>query len=115
MSSIRLFELEEPLVAGRHARARLLKWNGERYIPSRFAFITLHDYVGGHGLPGDRGYCRLSEDSHRWEFLGGLPPRLVPLAQIPHESSAVERAPRPVFTPLSARLNGGPLAVPAAR
>lgn len=110
MSSIRLFELDEPLVTGSHARARLLKWNGERYVPSRFDVITVHDFVGGEGEPGDRGYCVLSEDSHRWEFLGGLQPR-----QVTGTGGEIERAPRPLFTPVSARINGGPLSAPIAR
>jgi hypothetical protein len=27
----------------------------------------VHDFVGEHGVVGDRGYCYLSDDSHRWE------------------------------------------------
>ncbi|HVT27995.1 MAG TPA: hypothetical protein VHD36_01630 [Pirellulales bacterium] len=72
MSGIRIFQLLEPLMAGSSAKARLLNWNGERYTSSAFATVTVHDFVGEHGSAGDRGYCYLSDDSHRWEVLGTL-------------------------------------------
>jgi hypothetical protein len=72
MSEIRIFQLLETLLAGSSAQARLLNWNGERYSASAYTTVTVHDFVGEHGAAGDRGYCYLSEDSHRWEVLGTL-------------------------------------------
>jgi len=74
MSGIRIFELCEPLVAGGSARARLMNWRGGTYAPSAFATVIVHDFVGESGMPGDRGYCYLSDDSQRWEVLGSLAP-----------------------------------------
>jgi hypothetical protein len=72
MCGIRVFQLVERLEAGKSARARLLDWNGERYRLSAFAAVRVHDRVGEHGQPGDRGYCFMSEESHHWEVLSGL-------------------------------------------
>ena len=49
MSQIQLFELLEPLEAGRSAHARLLVWDASsnNYVSSR-KVITLYDFVGGH-------------------------------------------------------------------
>jgi hypothetical protein len=73
MSQIQLFELLEPLDAGRSAQARLLVWDAssENYVPSRKT-ITLYDFVGGHGTEGDRGYCFHNGASMRWEALCGI-------------------------------------------
>lgn len=72
MSDIRIFQLLETLTPGSSAKARLLNWNGERYTSNAFTTVTVHDFVGEHGSAGDRGYCYLSDDSHRWEVLGTL-------------------------------------------
>jgi hypothetical protein len=73
MTGIRVFELIEALEAGKSAKARLLNWNGERYQPSGLIQVQVHDFVGESGAPGERGYCFLSNESHRWEVLCGLP------------------------------------------
>lgn len=70
--SFQMFELVEPLVEERSARARLLMWNGTTYVPSD-ELVTVHDYIGGHGFTRDRGYCFWSDDSKRWEVLLGVP------------------------------------------
>jgi hypothetical protein len=75
MSDIRIFQLLETLTPGSSARARLLNWNGEGYTSNAFNTVTVHDFVGEHGSAGDRGYCYLSDDSHRWEVLGTLADR----------------------------------------
>ncbi|MGD9645452.1 MAG: hypothetical protein AB7U73_07055 [Pirellulales bacterium] len=73
MSQIRIFELIEALEAGRSAQARLLIWDAatESYVPGRKT-ITLYDFVGGHGGPGDRGYCFQNGASQLWEALCGI-------------------------------------------
>ena len=71
MADLQLFELIEPLEAGGTARANLLLWGGSGYVPKGRP-VTLHDFVGSHGLTGDRGYCFLSWDSNRWEVASGL-------------------------------------------
>jgi hypothetical protein len=73
MTGIRVFELIEVLEAGKSAKARLLNWNGERYQSTSFVQVQVHDFVGESGVPGERGYCFLSNESHRWEVLCGLP------------------------------------------
>jgi len=70
--SLQMFELVEPLVEERSARARLLKWNGSTYVPTE-DLVTVHDYIGGHGFTRDRGYCFWSEVSERWEVVLGVP------------------------------------------
>jgi hypothetical protein len=72
---LQLFELMEQLEAGRTAQARLLVWDGKSYVPSR-KVVTLFDYVGSHGLPGDRGYCFQSGMSQHWEVVSGLSPHV---------------------------------------
>lgn len=69
--SLHLFELLEPLEAMRSAPARLLKWEGGKYIPSDES-ITVHDFAGRHGTAGARGYAFLSLDSKCWEVASGL-------------------------------------------
>jgi len=71
MFHLRLFELIEPLEAGRSAKARLLKWDGTRYAPTGEE-ITVHDFAGSHGTAHDRGYAFQSDQSKRWEVLAGL-------------------------------------------
>ncbi|HEY4309254.1 MAG TPA: hypothetical protein VGN12_07360 [Pirellulales bacterium] len=72
MSGIRIFELLEELIADSSARARLLRWSGREYSSASLLTVTVHDFVGEHGVRGDRGYCFFSEDSQRWEVLGTL-------------------------------------------
>ena len=72
MSDLKLFTLLERLQPGRSARARLLQWIGDRYVPDRTAIIQVYDHLGHYGLPGDRGHCRMSEDSGQWEVFNGL-------------------------------------------
>ncbi len=67
----RLFELVDELEAGRSALARLLKWDGQKYVPSGEE-IVLHDVIGMHGVLHDRGYAVLSGESNQWEVVGGL-------------------------------------------
>ena len=71
MSDLRMFELIEPLQAEGSASARLLVWNGSRYVPEGNP-IAVFDFVGSHGMPGDRGYCFMSSRSRRWEAASGL-------------------------------------------
>lgn len=68
---LHLFELTEELESGRTAEARLLKWDGAKYILSRKT-ITIYDFVGSHGQVGDRGYCVQSVMSQQWEVVSGL-------------------------------------------
>lgn len=72
MQGMRRFELREDLRAYGSAKAVLLKWNGNQYIPSRAEEITVYDFVGQHGSKRDRGYCFLSEESGLWEAACGL-------------------------------------------
>lgn len=75
--TIRLFELVESLEVGRSAKAVMLLWNGTEYARSNEA-LTVFDFVGTHGLPGDRGYALYSPESQHWEVLGGLMPQEYP-------------------------------------
>ncbi|HWA97645.1 MAG TPA: hypothetical protein VG713_04110 [Pirellulales bacterium] len=68
---MRQFELLEALPPGRTARAVLLKWDGHKYVRTA-EVIELHDFVGGHGERGDRGYGFYSQESGRWEAASGL-------------------------------------------
>lgn len=68
---LQIFELLEPLEAGRSAQARLLVWDGDSHVPGR-KVVTLYDYVGSHGHTGDRGYCIHSVVSQRYEVVSGL-------------------------------------------
>ncbi len=68
---IRQFELLESLQPEGNAAAVLLKWDGQKYVPSK-EHIELHEHVRTHGERGDRGYCFLSPDSNLWESLSGL-------------------------------------------
>ncbi|HEV3005831.1 MAG TPA: hypothetical protein VGX78_15300 [Pirellulales bacterium] len=58
MADLQIFELIEPLESGGRARGHLLFWNGSTYIPiPNGRPVVLHDFVGSHGMIGDRGYC----------------------------------------------------------
>ena len=70
----RLFELTEDLRPGRSANAKLLKWDGRRYV-SAGESIVLHDQIGAQGARHNRGYCLFSGESQQWEVLGGLDER----------------------------------------
>ena len=72
MSDLKMFALIERLEPGHCAKAHLLFWNGERYIPDRAAVIHVHDHLGHYGVAGDRGHCVLSEESGHWEVVNGL-------------------------------------------
>ena len=71
MQDLRRFELLENLEAGGVAKAALLRWDGQRYARSK-EIIELHEFVGIHGLRGDRGYAFLSTESGKWEAASGL-------------------------------------------
>lgn len=66
-----MFELLENLEAGQTAKAQVLQWTGTRYLRNG-PVITLHDFVGEHGIAGDRGYCVQSDVSGLWEAVSGL-------------------------------------------
>ncbi len=66
MQNLRQFELLENLDSGCSAKAALLRWDGRRYVRSRDV-VEIHEYVGVHGLRGDRGFGILSDDSGQWE------------------------------------------------
>ncbi|MDB5384960.1 MAG: hypothetical protein JWM11_606 [Planctomycetaceae bacterium] len=72
MQGMRKFELQENLPPNGSAKAVLLKWNGNQYVPSKDETVVVYDYVGQHGTKRDRGYCFLSEESGRWEAACGL-------------------------------------------
>ncbi len=71
MQGLRRFELLENLDAGGVAKAALLRWDGERYVRSK-QVIDLCEFVGIHGVKGDRGFAFLSAESGRWEAACGL-------------------------------------------
>ncbi|HEY2838550.1 MAG TPA: hypothetical protein VGJ26_05350 [Pirellulales bacterium] len=71
MQGLRRFELLENLESGGVAKAALLVWEGERYVRSK-QIIDLHEFVGIHGLRGDRGFAFLSAESGKWEAASGL-------------------------------------------
>ena len=71
MQDLRRFELLENLEPGSVAKAALLTWDGSRYVRSR-SIIDLHEFVGIHGLRGDRGFAFLSPESGKWEAASGL-------------------------------------------
>jgi hypothetical protein len=95
MIGIRVFQLLEALEAGKSARARLLDWNGEMYRPRTLAEVRVHDFVGEHGQPGDRGYCFMSDESHRWEVLSGLANKKMTPARDDRANKAGDGNPRP--------------------
>ncbi len=74
---LHIFELIDELEEGRTASARLLRWDGKTYVPSNKT-VTIYDYVGSHGQPGDRGYCVQSVMSQQWEVVCGLFPQHLP-------------------------------------
>lgn len=71
MAQLQIFELVEPLEAGKKARANLLKWNGTNYAARGAKAVLVYSFAGSHGVQGDRGYCFLG-DSDRWEVVGSL-------------------------------------------
>jgi hypothetical protein len=71
MQGLRQFELLEDLEPRSTAKAALLRWDGRRYVRSP-EIVELHEFVGIHGLKGDRGFCYLSPESGRWEAASGL-------------------------------------------
>ena len=71
MQGLRRFELLENLDPGSVAKAVLLSWDGQRYARSK-TVIDLHEFVGIHGLRGDRGFALLSDESGKWEAASGL-------------------------------------------
>jgi len=71
MHGLRRFELLENLEPGSVAKAVLLTWDGERYARSKMV-IDLHEFVGMHGLRGDRGFALHSDESGKWEVASGL-------------------------------------------
>jgi hypothetical protein len=71
MSQFKMFELIDPLEAGKSARAKLMEWDGERYVHEPQS-VRVHDFIGAFGCRGHRGYCFLSNDSERWEVDCGL-------------------------------------------
>ncbi len=71
MQGLRQFELINDLEPRSSAKATLLRWDGQRYVRTT-EIIELHEFVGIHGLKGDRGFCFLSPDSGRWEAASGL-------------------------------------------
>lgn len=71
MPEMRQFELLEDLKAGENAAAVLLRWNGRWYAPTEER-IVIFDFVGQHGMRGDRGYGFLSSESGCWEVVSGL-------------------------------------------
>ena len=71
MESMRQFELLEDLVPGGSASAVLVRWNGKGYMRGHEE-VVLHDFIGGHGNRGDRGYAFQSPESGRWEVVSGL-------------------------------------------
>lgn len=71
MQPMRQFELLEDLSPSGSARACVMEWNGQQYVRSR-QIVELHDFVGGNGDRGDRGYMFYSPESKRWEVACGL-------------------------------------------
>lgn len=71
MNEMRHFELLEDLCPFGTARAVLLRWNGQKYVPTHEEF-QVYEFVGTHGDRRNRGYARFSEESSRWEAVGGM-------------------------------------------
>lgn len=71
IARLQIFELVDDLASGSEARARLLRWNGLKYIPSDL-IVLVHDRVGNHGIAHERGYCIYSAESEAWEVACGL-------------------------------------------
>jgi hypothetical protein len=71
MINLKMFTLLERLEPGYSAKARLLFWNGQQYVPEK-RVIEVHDHLGHYGLPGERGHCLLSDESGQWEVFNGL-------------------------------------------
>jgi hypothetical protein len=71
MNEVRQFELLETLRPYGSARAVLLRWNGQKYVPTQEE-IEVFEFVGTHGERHNRGYARFSNESRKWEAVGGL-------------------------------------------
>lgn len=71
MNTLRQFELLEDLRPFGSARAVLLAWNGDKYVRTNEE-IQLFEFVGAHGSRRNRGFARQSEESQRWEAVGGM-------------------------------------------
>jgi hypothetical protein len=71
IAGLQIFELADDLASGGVASARLLRWNGLKYIPSDL-IVLVHDRVGNHGIAHERGYCIFSAESESWEVVCGL-------------------------------------------
>jgi hypothetical protein len=71
MNTLRHFELLEDLRPFGNARAVLLSWNGQKYVRTNDE-IRIFEFVGTHGNRRDRGLTCHSDESRRWEVLGGM-------------------------------------------
>lgn len=71
MNGLQQFELLEDLRPFGSAKAVLLRWNGRQYIRTNEE-IELFEFVGTHGYRRNRGYARYSEESSKWEAMGGM-------------------------------------------
>lgn len=68
VNEVRHFELLEELKPSGTAKAVLLRWDGNHYIPTNDQ-IVLFEFVGNHGETGDRGYACFSGESRCWEAM----------------------------------------------
>ncbi len=71
MSALRQFELLEDLKPFGSASAVLLEWNGEKYVRTK-EIIKVFEFVGTHGERRNRGFTYYSEESKKWEAVGGM-------------------------------------------
>lgn len=71
MSTLRQFELLEDLRPFGRAKAVLLMWNGERYVRTTEE-IEVFEFVGAHAERRQRGFARHSDESDKWESVGGM-------------------------------------------
>lgn len=71
MSNLRQFELLESLRPFGSAKAALLMWNGEKYVPTD-EVVEIFEFVGTRGDRRSRGFARHSEESNLWEVVSGL-------------------------------------------
>ncbi len=71
MNTLRQFELLEDLRPFGSAKAVLLAWNGDKYVRTNEE-VQIFEFVGTHGSRRNRGFARQSEESHRWEAVGGM-------------------------------------------
>lgn len=78
MNNLRHFVLLKRLEPGETSSGRLLVWDGQQYVEG--PTVTIYDYLGHYGFPGDRGSCVLSEESGNWEVVYGLNRRATELS-----------------------------------